>query len=180
MVWRTFECMDCDTMFEVEQGMDDDVPDCPNCSKVLEWRPQKFNIGGSIEGKAVNHAQKIMEEDYGLSNFKDNVRPGETGVIMPSTNTAEQEQVTRETKQYVEQVAANPDKMQQFWGQNQGAPTQMGGVTGQGMIAAAKIGPQGHDPMKLLHDGVRQGKIPTTRQMTRIEAAADMKGKRIG
>ena len=177
MVWRTFACDDCDSIWEVEQAMDDPHPECPTCSKVLDWRPQSFNIGGSVEAKAVKHAHRIMEEDYGLTNFKDNVQIGETGAVMPTTNTSEQEQVTREVAEYVAQTQTNK-VTNDFWGANSGAPSQVNSVTGQTMIGMAKTGPQGPDPMKLLHDGVKSGSIPTPKQMTRIEAAADMKGKR--
>ena len=176
MVYRTFACDDCNSVWEVEQAMDDPHPDCPTCSKVLEWRPQSFNIGGSTVSKGVDYAQKIMEEDYGLTNFKDNVKPGEVGAVMPTTTTVEQEKITREVVQYVEQTKTN--KVQNdFWGASHGSPSHIGSVTGQTMLGMAKTGPQGPDPMKLLHDGVKSGRIP--RPKTNIVAAADMEGKAV-
>ena len=52
-------------------------------------------------------------------------------------------------------------------------------MTGQSLIQMAKVGAAGVDPMALLHKGVKDGKIPTTRQMTNVLAAADMTGKRV-
>ena len=80
MIRRTYQCGDCEKIFVFECNADDGDPPCPNpdCDKVLDWRPQSFAIGGSNEGKAVAIAQDIMEMDYGLSDFKDNNKPGES------------------------------------------------------------------------------------------------------
>jgi hypothetical protein len=169
MIYRTYACDDCDTVWEYHHDSGDEpAPDCPTCSKVLQWQPKSFAIGGSNEGKAVKMAQTIMEEDFGLTNFKDNNKEGDVGVVMPSYTTSENEQLQREVKQFVEQKA--PEQVNAFWGSNAGQPTTLGSVTGQSLIQNAKVGPAAVDPMALLHKGVKSGALPTLNQMTKIVA----------
>jgi hypothetical protein len=175
MVYRTYGCDDCGNEWEVSCAADDPAPDCPTCTKILDWRPKSFAIGGSNASKAVDYTQNIMEQDYGLTNFRDSAVEGESAAIMPKYTTSENEQLTREVMQYTEQTKETQVK-NDFWGQNHGQASHMNTVTAQGMIAAAKVGPQGVDPMAMLHQGVKTGKVPSPQQMTRIEAAADMHG----
>jgi hypothetical protein len=174
MIYRTYGCDDCGCTFEVaHESSDEKYPDCPTCSKVLEWRPQSFNITG-VKAKAIDYAQDVLEKDYGLSDFKDNNREGDVGIVRRKETRQETDLVEREVRNMVEQVSNNPEKVAQFWGQNAGQPTTMGSMTGQSMIGMAKVGPQGPDPMAMLHTGVKTGKIPSTRQMTKIIAKADL------
>lgn len=158
----TYECEDCKAIFEVtHESADDPVPDCPNCSRVLEWRPKGFSIGGSPEGKAADITYKMLEEDYGMTNFKDNNREGDIGVVMPRDTTAEKEKIEREIMEMSQQVTqpANPAASNAFWG----GPSQGGlkSVTGQTLLASAKAGPAaGVDAMAALHDLGKQGKLP--------------------
>ena len=176
MIYRTYCCQDCDTVWEVHHDSGDEpIPDCPMCAKILQWTPRSFNIGGSNEGKAAKMAQNILETDFGLTNYKDNNKPGDVGVVMPSYTTAENENLTQQVKEFVEQKNANPESVNAFWGQNAGNASTLGSVTAQSMIQNAKVGPQGVDPMAMLHKGVKSGAIPSPRQMTRIVAKADMK-----
>ncbi len=175
MIRRTYQCPDCDTVFAVECGSDDPDPTCPNpdCDKTLEWRPQSFAIGGSMEGKAVKYTQDIMEKDFGLSDFKDNAKPGELGIVRRQETKVETEIVNQTISEIKQQTAGSDQARNQFWGANAGNPTSLGSVTGQSMIAMAKQGPQGADPLKMLHAGVKAGKIPTPQQMMRIEGKHD-------
>ena len=176
MIRRTYQCPYCEQIFTFACESNDPDPPCPNpkCDQILEWRPQKLTIGGSIEGKAVAHTQKILENDYGLSNFRDNTREGDTSIIPHHETRAETEKVEREVREQMRAIQADPAKSAQFWGQNAGQPTTMQSMTGQSLIQMAKVGPQGHDPMTMLHDGVKRGRIPSLQQMARIEARADM------
>lgn len=172
---RTYECIDCEQQFTVECSADDPDPPCPNpdCGKVLEWRPGMFAIGGSNVGKAASITQKIMEEDFGFSNFRDNAKEGETAIIPRHETAAETHIVNQTASEITQQIS--PEQKQQFWGQNAGASTGMGSMTGQSLIQMAKVGPQGGvDPMAMLHSGVKAGKIPTPRQMMKIEAKAPL------
>ena len=176
MIRRTYECVDCETRFEVECNSDDPDPACPNpdCNRILDWRPGGFAIGGSDTAKAANLTQKILEEDYGLSNFKDNAKEGETGIVRRQETKVETELVTRELVQMTEQAKSNPELARSFWGGNAGPPTTMQSMTGSSLIQMAKVGPQGHDPMAMLHSGVKGGKVPRPEQMMRKIASAPM------
>ena len=172
MIYRTYECTECNTVFEVHHDSSDDpVPDCPSCSKVLEWRPKSFNMTGH-KSKAVDLTQKIMEEDYGMTNFKDNSREGDIAAMMPVSKPQEDYQIEKTFRDIQSQTS--PEQRAQFWGQSQGTPTTMGSATGQSMIQMAKVGPQGDDPMAMLHTGVKSGNLPTLKKMTRVIAKADM------
>lgn len=175
MIYRTYGCDDCGSLFEVcHDSSDEPYPDCPNCSKVLEWRPKSFAIGGSLESKAVNIAQDIMEKDYGLTNFKDNTRAGDISAMMPvAEQTAERDKVTREIMEYTAQTQPTTNNSQ-FWGNNAGAPAAMNSMTGASMLAMAKVGPQGADPMAMLHSGVKKGRLPDPLRDAPIVAGVKM------
>lgn len=160
MIRRTYFCEDCEREFTFECSAFDPDPPCPNpdCNKILDWRPKSFAIGGSIEGKAVAHTQAILEQDYGLSNFKDNAQQGESGIVRRQETKVESEMVEREFREQVAQLS--PEKTAQFWGGSSGAPTTITSMTGQSLIQMAKVGPQGGvDPIKALHDHARKSGI---------------------
>lgn len=161
MIRRTYQCPNCDKIFAVECESDAPDPVCPNpdCDKVLEWRPQGFAIGGSNAAKAVDHTQKIMEEDYGLTNFRDNTRPGDTAIIPHHETRAETEKVEREFHEQMAQV--DTAKTAQFWGANAGAPTSLTSMTGQSLIAMAKQGPAAVDPIAALQGQLKRSGIPS-------------------
>jgi len=173
MIRRTYQCNNCEQYFSWTGESADPDPACPNpaCDAVLEWRPQSIAIGGSHASKAADLTQKIMEEDYGFSNFRDNAKPGENAIIPHHETKVETEMVTRELIEQNRALQGDPAKMAQFWGGNAGQSSQMSSMTGQSMIAMSKVGPQGYDPMALLHKGVKSGKVPTPQQMMRIEAS---------
>lgn len=171
MIYRTYACDSCDTVFEVcHDSSDEPYPDCPTCSKVLEWRPKSFNMTG-VKSKAIDLAQNIMENDYGLSNFKDNNREGDIGIIRPQETASEKDKIEREVREMVAQTT--PAQTQTFWGGNAGAPTPVTSMNARSMIAMAKQGAQGPDPMALLHAGAKKGTIPTTNQMATMYATKD-------
>src|SRR5262245_10376379 len=102
MIRRTYACDDCETQFEVdcESGNDGD-PDCPNCSKVLQWVPARVNIG-TVKGKAIDVTQKIIEEDFGLTNLNDNNREGDVAYKAAAPmQTAERENIEQQVREYV-------------------------------------------------------------------------------
>lgn len=161
MIRRTYQCPNCDREFTYVCNSDDPDPPCPNpdCDKVLEWIPKSFAIGGSNEGKAVALAQDIMEKDYGLSDFKDNNKPGEIGIKRNIETKAQTELVNQTMSEMMQQTAGNAEHRQAFWGGNQGPPTTMNSMTGQSLIAMAKVGPGAVDPIGALHSLARKGKV---------------------
>ena len=173
MIYRTYQCDDCDTVFEVSLDTGDAPdPDCPTCSKVLQWTPKSFAITG-VKSKAIDLAQDVLENDYGLSNFKDNNREGDVGIVRHIETRQETEIVERTAREMVTQT--NDPAVKAFWGQNAGAPTAVNSMTGQSLIAMAKQGPAAVDPMAMLHSGVKKGLIPKPEQMMKVIARADMK-----
>jgi hypothetical protein len=159
MIRRTYQCPDCETEFVYECNSDDPDPPCPNpdCDQVLEWRPKSFAIGGSNESKAAAHTYNVLEQDYGLTDFKDNAQQGESGIVRRQETKAESELVEREFREQVAQLS--PEKTAQFWGNSQGSPTSMTSMTGQSLIQMAKIGPQGPNPMTQFQNAAVKAKV---------------------
>jgi predicted DNA-binding WGR domain protein len=159
MIRRTYQCENCEQYFTIECNAADPDPFCPNpdCDKVLDWRPQKLTIGGSIEAKAADQTYRTLETDYGLSNFKDNAQAGESGIIRRQETKQETELVEREFREQISQMS--PEKTAQFWGQNAGAATGMQSMTGKSLIEMAKVGPQGQNPMTQFQNAAVKAKV---------------------
>ena len=81
---RTYLCGDCGTKFDkLHFDRNEPPPECPGCQALAAKQvqvPAGFSIKGNTS-KAVDICQDVLEKDYGLSNFKDNMREGETAVI---------------------------------------------------------------------------------------------------
>jgi putative FmdB family regulatory protein len=79
---RTYGCNDCGNFIEVTltlEQADDPPPECPHCaaaSMQQEFKP--FAIGGSTVGKAVQLAETIAAEDYGVADMQHDTRRGGT------------------------------------------------------------------------------------------------------
>ena len=183
MIVRTYQCDDCKAMFEVtHESGNDPFPDCPRCNTVLEWRPQRIAIGGSHESKAVDYAQTIMEQDFGLGNFKDNNREGDVGYIDPLRKTAAEmdaqgqrdSEIGRAIVEKFSVPAQDQAKVDGFFG-GQTVKIGQNSIPVQQMIAMGKSGPGVTDPMALFHSGIKSGKVPKVQ--TNIMARADMSGK---
>lgn len=172
MITRTYKCDDCGTVFEVDLDHSSDPdPDCPTCSVTLQWVPGMFSIATN-KGKAMNVTQQILEEDYGLTNWKDNNREGDIAAMLPVETTADREakaRIEQEVQQLAQEQAqlkgqqANPAlqaAVKGFWGPTGGAMPSMMAET---LLASAKTGPGAGktDPIKMLHDGKKAGLLPT-------------------
>lgn len=161
-VIRTYFCRDCEKEFEMTCGMDDPDPDCPMCKDlVLEWRPKSFAIGGSVQSKAVDLTQDILERDYGESNWNDNMREGDVAKKMPVKTRDEQNVIAKLEHDAKEFAAQKPQSNPAFWGNGQGGPPA-------NMIAAAMAGAkqqtalaksEGRDPMSLLNEAGKKGEL---------------------
>ncbi len=164
MIRRTYSCTNCDQVFTFECNANDGDPVCPNpdCDKVLDWRPQKLTIGGSIEGKAAAETYRTLETDYGLSNFKDNAKQGESGIVKHTETKVETEKVNQVMSEIMQQTAGAEQSRKAFWGDNAGPATNMSSVTGQQMIAMAKAmnrGSDAVDPIAALHSMARKAGV---------------------
>jgi hypothetical protein len=167
MIYRTWACDDCGKEFTILCESSEGPPDCPGCSEVLEWRPGGFNITGT-KSKAVNIAQDILENDFGLSNFKDNQREGDVAAMTPVHTEAQRSAEIRQLSEVVQQTtgqALSPEQSnmaKQFWGGGSMAQT----LPAASLIAGARASTQaanaeGVNPMALLHQAGKKGHLKT-------------------
>ena len=175
-VVRTYGC-ECGHEWTVfHHSSDESYPDCPRCSAPEPaWRPQAIAIKGN-KARAIDLAQTIAEEDYGLTNMRDNTREGETAAMdKPAETTAEREkrmQATADLMKLNAQAEANPVQLppqlqkpvSEFWGgpkgNKPGPRLDMLNIGKMGSLAARQ---GGVDPMAMLHKGVRKGEIAPVR-----------------
>lgn len=154
---RTYECIDCKEQFEVECAPDDGDPGCPHCAVVLQWRPQRFAIGGSPASRAADITQKVMEQDYGLTNFKDAKHEGETAFMAPSHTTAENDQLSQQMSEVVQHRPQMLPAAKQFF---QGGAAGLGGVDLSGIRAGPAAGYNGGRAINSIHNLGHAGKLP--------------------
>lgn len=163
MIIRTYLCQDCGERFEItlESGNDGD-PDCPYCARVLQWTPTKFAISTN-KSKALDLTQKIVEEDYGLTNLKDNLREGDVAAMTPVKTTADRE-ADEALQRDLRDLATNSERMhpaaRTFFGGAQGGPFGQN-LNVQSVIQNAKGSvPADRNPMALLAEAGKRGQLP--------------------
>lgn len=122
----------------------------------------------TVKSKAVDLTQQILEEDYGLSNFRETPHEGDVAGLSPPPRTREQDELIAQLEREARQEAENAQKI---------APQHAAAVKGffpgvttksfppalsSSLLAGTKVGPYaGANPMDLLHKGGRAGKLPT-------------------
>lgn len=149
-VTRRYLCDDCSwewTMFHVKH--DEPFPECPNCEKADPANiPGMFSITGT-KAKAVDYMQKMAEEDYGLTNLRDNTREGDIAAIAPPpVQEQEAHALTMAMKEMAPDISeAQAQQVRDFW-KTGGAPASMTQMAAPGAQAARSIGA---DPIDLLH-----------------------------
>jgi hypothetical protein len=163
-VIRTYNCNDCNQLFEVvlESGNDGDPP-CPYCDKVLDWKPGMFAIKTN-KSRALDITQQIVEEDYGLTNLKDNLREGDVAAMTPPKTAVDREQDDA-LQRDLRDLAANPDRLspaaRNFFGGGAGGPFQGQNLSVQSVIQNAKGSvPADRNPMALLAEAGKKGELP--------------------
>lgn len=168
-VVRDYHCDNCNEEFTVTCASSSPAPDCPYCSQVLEWTPGMFAITGT-KSKAMDLTQSILERDYGLTNFRDNMREGDTAIINAGPpSVAVQDAQIRQLSEVAQASGAPPLTPQQaemakaFWG---GGQTPLQQVPAADMLAGAKsataaANAEGVNPMDLLHKAGKAGKLKT-------------------
>ena len=175
-VTRTYLCDDCGYRFtQFHMNRDEVAPDCPSCYAATHSVPGGFNITTN-KAKAMDMVQKIAEEDYGLTNMRDNGRDGDVAAMGPApVQSSEAEQLTRQmmeaTPQMNDQQAA---AVNAFWKNSMsGAPAP--GIPGpelspearrdlllaQGAAASTQATGLGADPVGLLHEAGKRGMADT-------------------
>jgi DNA-directed RNA polymerase subunit RPC12/RpoP len=157
-IYGTYACDDCNVEFKGWRESEGPYPDCPHCGTKGGWAPQAPNIIG-VKAKAIDIAQKVAEETFGLTDMNDNNRPGDIVVKSPSPiQTAESEAITRE---YMAMTNAPPEiaphlqgYVKSFFGAaeagNMPSANPMAQIQGAAP-AAAEARSQGVDPIGLLH-----------------------------
>jgi hypothetical protein len=169
MITRTYQCLDCHTMFEVDHDRaDEPEPPCPACDVTLQWVPKSFNIGTN-KGKALDMTQRILEEDYQVPNFRDNMREGDTAAIaepevkeMKEAKERLRDEVRAEANKMDEQN--NPEvqrSLKIFFG---GGDSGMFQANLPAALSGAKTGPGAFtpesNPIARLHRAGQQGYLP--------------------
>ena len=167
---RTYRCNDCSEVFEVtlEHG-DMGDPDCPYCAIEMQWQPRPFHIT-SNKAKAVDIAQKSIEADFGLTDFNDRTKEGETVAMAPKALTTAQhdtvmqqtseiaQQLRLEVKQEVQAVETPrhlKGQVEGFWSGSQAGPPA--GAT-SAFLAGAKQGPEADIGIKTLEAMHKKGR----------------------
>jgi DNA-directed RNA polymerase subunit RPC12/RpoP len=94
---RTYRCSDCGWQTEILVWDDaEPAPDCPTCTGATAVIPGLFAITGN-RSRAIDLAQHIAETEGGLTDMKDNLRPGDISVPDgPAMQTAEREAIQRQ------------------------------------------------------------------------------------
>jgi hypothetical protein len=158
---KRYFCEDCHTTFDVRQESGDlTIPECPKCvgaSGAATWVPPLVAIG-STKGQAIDLAQKIAEEDFGLTNFNDNQRAGDIAFKPESPmHTAELETNIREMMQAgipAELPKEHAEKVDNYWQGNMGGIAEQTIAT-QAVSSAASSAAraEGVDPLSILERG---------------------------
>ena len=110
-VVRTYRCPDCQYQFDKFHGSREEAyPDCPACAGEVVWQPTSIAIR-THKSAAVDIAQQMAEQDYGLTDINDNQRAGDIAAKAPSPiQTSEAEAIIRAQLGYMapEYLATQP------------------------------------------------------------------------
>jgi hypothetical protein len=100
---RRYRCDVCEHVFDVRHEREDEPPPpCPACVAVGQTEGAPTYIPpmpalGTTKGKAIDLAQKMAEEDFGLTDFNDNQRVGDIAVKAAAPmQTAERDEAVRQ------------------------------------------------------------------------------------
>lgn len=160
---RKYLCDDCTGEFtRLHWDREEPVPECPYCASATARNiPGTFSITG-VKAKAIDIAQQIAEEDYGLTNMRDNLREGDIAAMGPSApQTAEREEIVREMQGAFGDAAGTPEHLerniQEFW--HTGTPSSIPPEAqaardmkvAEARAASAVARTDGADPIELLH-----------------------------
>ena len=163
MVRSRYQCTECKYEWRVvHESSDDPVPDCPQCLEAATYMPPMPGLLTS-KSAAIDFAQKVAEEDFGLTNMRDNQREGDVAAMGPTPETRQAaDDMVRQMKQMAEQTAAQGAQVANaiqtagagdgFWKQN---PTQNVADASGGAAAVQRA--EGTDPVGLLEAGKSRG-----------------------
>lgn len=184
---RTYECAKCTERWTMRhENSDDYCKRCPHCGAKANWSPQPLTIGAN-RGRAAKLAERIMEKEYGLTDFNGGAREGEVAAkgLAPQTTVQKEAMIRQiaETTRELSTASISPemqasvkDATQLFKADNgqiaaaAANPVLPRNIDTSAMMAMAKNGSQegralnkGRSPMEMLHGGLKSGKIDPVR-----------------
>lgn len=152
---KTYRCDDCDCTFRREFASEAEVvtPDCPNCAVEAGWVPPLVGLKTNAS-RAVDYAYQTMEETYGFTDMKDNLREGDIAApAPPPVQTSEAEMLTMAVKQAMPELTEKQaEGVKNFW--QQGVSREMEEAAVNAARPASQLArADGSDPIKMLHEG---------------------------
>lgn len=163
MIRRTYSCSDCNFKWTITCNYEDATPDCPVCEQLAQREFVPIAIGTN-KGKAVDFTQRMVEETMGMTDLRDNQRPGDIAAVGPApVQSAESEHLTRQAVEMarsmgVDQPTLPPGLQQQadnFWG---GTPANMAQVDmSAARASSAAAAKDGVDALSILGNAKSQG-----------------------
>lgn len=142
-VVRVIRCLDCGKRYRRIQDSTEDPAPCPQCGIVEPSLPVRISAPAIVgtRSRSVDEAWRVAQEDFGLTNMRDNAHEGETAFIAPPTQAPDPRTLT---------------SPQMLWGGAAPAhgPVQMPGVAdmmASSRGAASLANAEGRNPMQLLH-----------------------------
>jgi hypothetical protein len=145
--------------------------------------PTTFAINGA-KAKAVDYAYRMAEEDFGLTNMKDNLREGDVAAMAPSRpQTAEAEALVREMTEAIPELSPEQaEASKHFWQTGEMTPSAApdpGEVIKQQYVDMAKMNAaqtrdDGLDPVGLLHKAGKEGHLAPKYDVVGRAKAADV------
>ena len=167
IVIRHYLCSDCGARFKVTHGSrDEPIPECPGCSGASSQLPAAPHIANANLNKAVDMAWDMMQKDYGFTDMKDNLKPGDIAAKGPSPmHTAEREAARREMTEYAGEAAGQAIEpalqlqVQDFWKGGMAAPTTGPEQIGAARAASADAVAAGVDALSVLETAKASGKM---------------------
>lgn len=188
---RRYRCDDCGLVFDSHhRSQDEPVPPCPRCpaeTPAPSYMPPMPALN-TTKSKAIDLAQKMAEEDYGLTDINDNQRAGDIAFKAPAPmSTAEREAEIRAMVERDAQIAAplphgpvmqdgsrgtvdaetrnvlvDPAlQKENFWQGNAGGSAEQ--TVGNSAVAAEasrQAARDGVDPVGILERGRKEGNMP--------------------
>ena len=157
--YGTYKCDECDAQFTAFREVDGPMPDCPNC--IPDETPFEAKAPALLtnRSKAIDYAQKMAEETFGMTNIRDNSRPGDIAAMAPPPiQTAEADAITRQMVEAGVGTQETAPELKQFVQGFFGAADQQSMAHQAQTIAqaaapaaAAETRAAGRDPLALLH-----------------------------
>lgn len=165
--WRKYHCKACGHKWDgLHYKREEPAYDCPKCAAQPQvtgaYKPQVFGMKTN-RSRAMDMTQKILEEDYGMTDMKDNLREGD--------------------------IAAKVDNQVAKAAQNMGGIFQggaaPGGIPVEQLMAGAKqytaqSNKEGRNPMNMFHSAAKKGYVPDTLAIAKQKAIRhNPNGKRL-